>query len=119
MLKINKDSGKFKINKVNVTKDTFQYDFLIKGEHAILPAYSNSYRVTVYFEMKGKSYYTKAYTILNDEIDVNYQDIKMMKEAMVDEILENSETYEEMKKYLNEMSNEMMKTCIECYKNRF
>lgn len=118
MLKINKDSGKFKINKINITKDTFKYDFLIKGEHAILPAYSNSYRVTVYFEKGGKNYYRKGYTIIN-EFDVDYNLLRAIKDSIAEEIEYYSNSYEEMKNYLDKMTEEMMKTCIECYKNRF
>lgn len=93
----------FEITKINVT--VLHKIQSVNGNW--LPAYSVLSRATVYFKHNGSSWNTKIYVLIPEPIDYEYSERRYyseQKDFIAEEIWEMCSTYDELKKYQNEMN---------------
>lgn len=112
---------KFELNHVNVIKKiNGEKIFRINGKMAMVPKYSNVYRVTSYIDTEEGQYMYKSFRIIPDPIDSEMK-IKDYYNAYRNEIAEEIAEYctdeKTLMNHLNEMINELKEICYRCYEN--
>ena len=85
------------------------------GREKLLPGYSSLYKTFIYYTRNGVDYKAKMFSIYGDDLDAaTKKEVKeytdYIKEAIAEEIYENSKTYEEFMEYRKRHYAELVET---------